>query len=67
MVDNTTAARKILYTLMGHMSIGSCYLISNYGLEVSVRTFKKKGLTSERPDFGKRVPVHRPPLNRPLV
>ena len=42
MNGNTTVARTILYTLMGHMSIGSCYLISNYGLEVSVRIFQKK-------------------------
>ena len=48
---NTTVARTILYTLMGHMSIGSCNLISNYRPEVSVRIIKKKGLTTERPDF----------------
>ena len=51
MDGNTTVVRTILYTLMGHMSIGSCNLISNYRPEVSVRIIKKKGLTTERPDF----------------
>ena len=61
MDGNTTVARTILYTLMGHMSIGSCNLISNYRPEVSVQTFQKKGLTTERPTFG-LVQVYSPAM-----
>ena len=49
---NNSVAKKILYTLMGHMPIGTYYLVSEYSFEQASGFIQKKGLTSERPDYG---------------
>ena len=56
--------KKILYTLMGHMPIGSFYFASEYPSEQASGFIKKIGLTFERPVFGLLLVISPPFLRR---